>query len=123
VNRKQLRTFSIRPELSQGIDKLVESGRFRSATSVIERCLEEHFNPYPDLPGQEALKKAEELELAARGYRVQAGQKIISIQSGVYETAAPVALSVEDEAVLKASLSPKKEEKDGGKPTESTENV
>lgn len=121
---KVVKSISFRIELAEAIAKLVESGRYKSSTAFVERCVMNHLNPYPDLPPVDALKKAEELELAARGYRVQAGQKIISIQSGIYETAAPVALSAEDEAVLKASSRPGiKEEKDGGKPSEGTEQI
>jgi hypothetical protein len=56
---------------------------------------------------QSLLATAEELEAQARRYRNAAGQVIKQVQVGVFEKVnAGAQLSVEDEAILKASAAP-----------------
>lgn len=90
-----IRSISLEPEHVAAYEKLKAAGAYKSLSAFVRTCINEHFeSEFPDLEGEAALKRAEELEFAARNYREMAKPKTVE------ETAT---LTEQEEEIFKAS--------------------
>lgn len=96
-----IRSVSFEPQHVRAYEKLKSEGKFKSLSQFVRRCVEEHFETeFPDLVGEAAIARAEELEFAAKQYRAMAFNSIPLPP----EREAPSELSAEEEEVFKAKL-------------------
>lgn len=95
-------TFSLSTNVCNAIDEIVKTGRYKSKSRFVEVCILEHFEPeFPDLEGEAAFKRADELEFAAASYREQAvAAKKKQLDSEV------VQLTKAEEEIFKATATP-----------------
>lgn len=92
----EIRSVSFEPAHIAAYEKLKAAGAYKSLSAFVRTCINEHFeSEFPDLEGEAALKRAEELEFAARNYREMAKPKL--------EVEEPAALTAQEEEIFKAS--------------------
>lgn len=114
-----IRSVSFEPGHITAYEKLKAAGAFKSLSAFVRTCINEHFeSEFPDLEGEAALKRAEELEFAAASYRVQANKGLFKkLQQSQGETGEPelkeepAALTAQEEEIFKASATVAADEK------------
>lgn len=106
-----IRSISLEPQHVAAYEKLKAAGAYKSLSAFVRTCINEHFeSEFPDLEGEAALKRAEELEFAAASYRVQANKGLYKkLQEAQGESGEPelkeepAAFTAQEEEIFKAS--------------------
>lgn len=96
-----IRSISLDPEHVAAYEKLKAAGKYKNLSQFVRKCINEHFeSEFPDLEGEAALKRAEELEFAAKNYRAMAEKPKPISDMVVVE---PAALTAQEEEIFKAT--------------------
>lgn len=133
-NMKTTKAYSMDSEVVLAIEKNVQNGLFKNASQFVNKACRKMFeSEFPDLEGEAALKRAEELEFAAKSYRAMADKPkpisdmvVVSEDKLVLfkklqqaqgesgepeEKEEPAALTAQEEEIFKASATPDADKK------------